>query len=301
MAFILQLLDSSNSLGLECIYSILEYRGYYGELLHEAAYTCQGTLKKDCFKQTSTVKAISKTHKFKKSRYDVVMLWFEGTGEQKISRIPSDLGRFFPFLEVLKVSFSNLETITSGDIAQFPHLKCLYIAHNELKQLPSDLFTNTPNIEFVAFDWNEIHFIGKNFFSYLKKVKIVYSFENPCTKYSTSGSGNNISEIKKIVKENCQVIWAHKGEEESYDNAYNEEITDEKTHAPVKHAKAVTRAKTAVKHTKPTKSVKRRFSHEYCELKFETLSEAQNFSDETNEADDANFGESDEKVDNDDD
>lgn len=116
--------------------------------------------------------------------------------------IPSQAGKFFTKLEVLRVPFAKISAISEHDMAQFPQLKCLYLGTNEIQSLSADLFRPTPHLEFVAFNDNQISQVEKGLFRYLKKLKIFYFDGNLCVKNNPT-AGNHIDDIKHVIRKNC--------------------------------------------------------------------------------------------------
>ena len=182
-----------------------EYFGSSGEPLKESSYTCLGRIRFDCFKSPAAVEGVSKKHIPGKSRFDVSMFWFVNSRPYKIRQIPANLGRFFPNLDVLKWSAGDLMTLNIKDISQFPHLKALHLSSNKLKILYENVFSNTPEIEFLAIDNNQIRGTG-NIFKYLKKVKIMYIANNPCTRRPVKVCGNDIISIRRTLVNYCSGI-----------------------------------------------------------------------------------------------
>jgi hypothetical protein len=100
-------------------------------------------------------------HEAGKSCKDVETLWFWG-GELRY--LPSGLHKFFPKLNVLRVTTCQLREITSSDLFGLEKLHTLILLNNELESLPDDLFMHNRNIHIINFTGNNLKVMSSRLF-----------------------------------------------------------------------------------------------------------------------------------------
>lgn len=118
--------------------------------------------------------------------------------------IPDGIGTFFPNIEALTVWRSNLKTVSSNDLKQFPKLREIWLFTGELEYLESKLFQYNPNVEVVSFNANQIQFIGGSFFNYLPKLQKAFFNDNECVDGQATDA-EELNELKTTIKEKCVV------------------------------------------------------------------------------------------------
>lgn len=124
---------------------------------------------------------------------------------QDLPVLPKDIEKFFPFLEGLMISTSNLLEIKADDLRPFPQLKILFLNYNLLKSLDGDLFSHSPNLVSVEFRYNEIEHIGSGFLKKLHELKNLQEINfsgNLCIDIYASTPAE-ISELLGGIQELC--------------------------------------------------------------------------------------------------
>lgn len=85
--------------------------------------------------------------------------------------LPTNIANFFPSLDGLMVSTSDLLEIKADDLQPFPQLKVLLINFNLLKSIDGDLLAHSPNLVSVELRNNEIEHIGPGFLENLLELE----------------------------------------------------------------------------------------------------------------------------------
>lgn len=121
---------------------------------------------------------------------------------QVMNYIPQGLSMFFPMLEELYISSSQLKSLTKMDLQPFKNLKVFLSEHNELEELSSDLFEFNDQIESLYFYDEKLRYIGDGILDSLNELGKVFFPNNICIdKYADSKS--MIAEIKDEIKTKC--------------------------------------------------------------------------------------------------
>lgn len=124
---------------------------------------------------------------------------------QNCPRVPTRLTDYYPSIELLNVTRSNLERITSKDLKPFRMLYALTLNYNKLRSLDSGLFEFSPRIDFVDFTGNQIKTVGANFLKPLKKLRAVYFKGNECVDLDCDVAGGEVLEIlDHILSVSCR-------------------------------------------------------------------------------------------------
>lgn len=120
--------------------------------------------------------------------------------------IPPGLAKFYPSVEALNITRSNLERINSKDLKPFKMLYALTLNYNKLKILDKNLFEFSPRIDFVDFTGNQIKTIGENLLKPLKRLRAVYFRGNECVDLDCDVAGGEVLAIlNHILTTNCSV------------------------------------------------------------------------------------------------
>jgi hypothetical protein len=93
----------------------------------------------------------------------------------KLTEIPSGLGRRFKNLEVLNLNFQNLESICQQDLRQFKKLKSLMIQNSKIESIAANLFKSTPDITYIQMSSNRIKSIHADAFKPLTNLKTFFA------------------------------------------------------------------------------------------------------------------------------
>lgn len=129
---------------------------------------------------------------------DVIVLDLRGF----FNIIPTGFDKFFKNLLGFSVYNTQLITISSDDLVQFPKLRELWIYSNVLEYLPSNLLDNNPDIEYIHFHSNQIKFIGSEFFSKVPKLYGADFSSNVCINKS-AGDSKALQSLIKDIKKKC--------------------------------------------------------------------------------------------------
>lgn len=106
---------------------------------------------------------------------------FDNTQTLGSSSIPQNINKFFTNILVIRWGSSNLGTITAEDLKPFENLKELFLYFNKIVAIDGDLFRYNRKLQWIDFSGNKIEHVGKDLFTGLKDLKVVYFESNPCT------------------------------------------------------------------------------------------------------------------------
>lgn len=87
---------------------------------------------------------------------------------------------FFPNLNWLEVSRSNLKSIKQWDLKPFKKIQGLDLSGNLLQSLDGDVFEFNPELMIIDLSANELHYIGKNILVPLTQLEQVDFSNNDC-------------------------------------------------------------------------------------------------------------------------
>lgn len=119
---------------------------------------------------------------------------------QNISQIPRGLGKLFPNLEALSLSYNGLRILSSNDLKQFPKLRFLNVAHNNLSELNENLFDFVPKLEVIEMENNRIESVKKNVVNSLKKLRILNLSRNQCIDKNFISNQSLMYELKSELE-----------------------------------------------------------------------------------------------------
>jgi len=125
-------------------------------------------------------------HDVGKSNEAVKEVTFEHCNMKKV---PQGLKKLFPNFEILIISYSGLENVTRGDLAEYKNLKKIDFSNNKFEFLPGDLFEDFENLEEIYFDDNQLTVIEPEILDKLDKLKYASFDYNP--NYTSSVNCNN--------------------------------------------------------------------------------------------------------------
>lgn len=121
---------------------------------------------------------------------------------QSILYIPSNIAAFFPNIEGIQFSTSNLQMISAADLEQFPRLKVFSSVANRLETISSDIFQHTPQLQWISFNENSLVKVGTDFLKNLNYLSFADFRENICiNKIATSRE--DIIELRQQLQLNC--------------------------------------------------------------------------------------------------
>lgn len=175
-------------------------------------YTCHGpTIQYECDKSERLV-AVSKNHIKGKGQKDLNSLWFND--HQTFKKLPVDMCKFFPKLQVLRLMYSSLETISTDDL-NYPDLRAVWLGYNKLQILDGNLLMHTPKLQIATFNYNKITNIGSKLLDNVPNLSWTNFRNTDCTKgisvsqlvYDDLKDGNRkpaIDSLKKILADKCK-------------------------------------------------------------------------------------------------
>jgi Leucine-rich repeat (LRR) protein len=120
---------------------------------------------------------------------------------QSVTFIPESLEKFFPNIEGLSITWSNLTKLEKKDMQQFPNLKILFLSGNKLEFLPGDLFEGNLELQIFSLYNNPITHIGHNLVTPLKKLESAIFPKCSCVDEVYFDS--NIPLLADDLKANC--------------------------------------------------------------------------------------------------
>lgn len=115
-----------------------------------------------------------------------------------VNYFPHDIARFYPILELLRISLCHLKAIERVDVQNLTNLRELILSDNDLETLKSDLLVNNSALEYVNFSYNKLKSVGLNIFKSLTKLRYAEFEENLCiddSAYSAAGLPRLISKL----------------------------------------------------------------------------------------------------------
>lgn len=165
-------------------------------------YICQVNAIKittsDATENQGNVTNITGIHLEGKSNTDVIVFT---SVRKKFEKFPRNLPQFFPNIDKIQISTSNIRTLTRDDLEAFGgKLKELYFVYNALEVIEGDLFEGTPNLEVVELSGNKITRVDPGAFSRLQKLSSLHFSFNPCYSSYANDRKAVIELVGKIVE-----------------------------------------------------------------------------------------------------
>lgn len=167
-------------------------------------YRC-GSLDQDDIileRNNSEITAISGNHEYLMTNNDVkgVFICFS-----KVYYFPHGLLKFFPNLEGIDISKSNLKEIIKKDLKDFTNLRHIDVNDNKIEYLEANLFENNPKLEYINASKNKIAYIDPEIFNnFINKLSFLRLNDNICqfeTAYGDKKKANQI--IAKVQSGFC--------------------------------------------------------------------------------------------------
>lgn len=149
--------------------------------------------------QDEVIDAIHGEHLPEKSAADVKSIHID---EQYCMFMPKNFDSFFKNIEGIRISTSNLESITQADLKVFPNLKQLVLSNNVIIELSADLFEHNQELTFLDFANNNILLIAENIFTPIENLESIDLTDNICI----TKAGHTEADIEEVVREiiaNC--------------------------------------------------------------------------------------------------
>lgn len=138
-------------------------------------YTCRANVTNSL--NSNVLEDVLGDHLVSRTNADVEVL---DVNSQKLNYIPRNIASFFINLRGLQLFRTNLISISSDDLMQFPNLLSLMSWHNELFTLDGDLFEHTERLQFIRFFNNSITNVGYEFLDDLDDLQRVNFQSNFC-------------------------------------------------------------------------------------------------------------------------
>jgi Leucine rich repeat len=149
------------------------------------------------------VNSISGSHLASKSDNDIKGLWIKSSN---VAYFPLGVDNFFPNLEAISISNSNLRRITKEDLKPYPNLRYFSIWSNKLQTVEKDLFQFNSKLEVIIFIDNQISHIDPNVFNnFVGKLRHLYLSGNICQFGDVADDKQKVNEmIAQIQNGNCK-------------------------------------------------------------------------------------------------
>lgn len=125
---------------------------------------------------------------------------------QAVFYMPKGIAKFFPNLEVLKITSCQLKEIDKSDLEPFKNLKVLYLNGNDLVILKDDLFEGNSQLKYLQFNSNsKLKYIGENIFDPLYGLQQAWFQSCGCVN-TYANYQSNIPNLRTSLKTNCPDI-----------------------------------------------------------------------------------------------
>lgn len=132
------------------------------------------------------------------SNFDVVTLKII---DQMVSHLPSGLYQHFPYITVLRIWSSGLQTFTQKDVRELKYLTDLSLSGNLLEALDSDLFLFNRRLIKIDFSRNRLKHVGTNLLNPLKILMVADFYHNDCI---TDGGYFPFDDLIARLRVKCQ-------------------------------------------------------------------------------------------------
>lgn len=150
---------------------------------------------------SESVEQVLGDHKAGKSNDDVKWL---SVSNVDLTYLPGNIGTFFPNLDFLQWTDSNLTTVKAEDLKSLPKLEKFYVRRNKISSLGGDLFTHTAGIKELDFYKNPIEKVGHDLLTNLKYLEVVDFRDNNCiNRYADSHMTWSIKIIIDTLQAQC--------------------------------------------------------------------------------------------------
>lgn len=140
----------------------------------ELRYSCIATVIDSGSRFLENVEGI---HFTGKTNADVEYLFINN---QNLPFIPEGIDNFFNKLDIIKIDYSSLLSLSADDLRPFPRLLFLTLWSNRLISIDGDLFKHNPHLEYVSFADNQIQHIGHDLVTNLNNLTNLYFTSNVC-------------------------------------------------------------------------------------------------------------------------
>jgi hypothetical protein len=148
------------------------------------------------------------THKYSKSNSDVKQVFIKF---QNVPYLPLNLGEFFPNLETLYVTKSNVQHLINGDLDGLNKLKIFDVSHNPVEQLGEEFLKGYKTLEKISFYDCHIKKVNRGALDNLPNLKSIFFDQNPCIdlRYESdshygSMMDDSIEEAAADIYDKCQ-------------------------------------------------------------------------------------------------
>jgi hypothetical protein len=123
--------------------------------------------------------------------------------------LPLNISSFFPKLEILQVTKSNVQHLMTGDLDGLDSLKDLVLSNNPIDQIGHDFFLGAKSLMNINFDDCHLKKIDAQAFDHLTKLRSISLENNDCISnfYSSSPAYNEYTlrrHVKPSIEQNCQ-------------------------------------------------------------------------------------------------
>lgn len=143
------------------------------------------------------VKEVFGSHKLSRTNDDVKQIYVR---HQNVPYLPLNLGEFFPNLEILYVTKSNVQHLITGDLDGLEDLKTFDVSHNPVEFVNKDFFKGQNKLERISFYDCHVKKVENGAFAELKSLGYLYFDQNPCIDIRFDGQNSYESpEIEEVV------------------------------------------------------------------------------------------------------
>lgn len=115
---------------------------------------------------------------------------------------PSELNKFFPNLEVIKIWDSKLKFIDNFDMRWLSKLRILNLEDNQIEVLQPELFNHNAQLTELHLKKNKLKFIGARILVPLTRLEIANFMENICVD-SSAESPTALDALRRHLDDNC--------------------------------------------------------------------------------------------------
>lgn len=159
-------------------------------------YTCEAQITE----ADGELQNVTGTHAKGKSNSSVRLL----SVNQTVSRIPRNIGNFFPKLKGIEFWRSELVSISADDLKGLKDLENFGVSGNKLMTIDGDLFRYTDKLEWIDFSDNLIRQVGSDLLTNMKKLKEVNFINNQCISIHAKSS-KEIKELREKLPLQCPI------------------------------------------------------------------------------------------------
>ena len=125
-------------------------------------------------------------------------------GSNHIEVVPKDVFYGLPNLESLLLHRNQIETLDPDTFIKNPNLKEIYIYRNKIEFLEGGLFRKNLKMEGIHIDFNRLIFVGPEFLTPLKNLKVANFQSNVCLSEHFPNSVT-LERFKEVLLEKCRV------------------------------------------------------------------------------------------------